>query len=219
MKKKGSFPFGLYLVTDDKIRPTETLREILFRALDNGVEAVQLREKTADARSFLGRLEATREIVSRYPGVPLIVNDRADIAWAGNADGVHVGQRDLPVSDVRRLIGKNKWIGLSIDRPDQISASENELADYLGVGPVFPTATKPEGDASAWGLENLKSTRDGAVEGTRIVAIGGIGVENARQVMEAGADGLAVVSCVFSAARPDKVCRTLRKIVEAYRTR
>lgn len=149
--------------------------------------------------------------------IPLIVNDRLDVALAIGACGVHLGQRDLDYESARRLLGPEAVIGLSIETVEQAQAAESLDADYLGVGPVFPTPTKADA-APALGLAGLARVR--AVSRHRLVAIGGIGAGNARQAIDSGANGVAVVSAICAAGDPERAARELRQSVdEALRAR
>lgn len=201
----------LYLVTDRGLARGRSVEEIVAPALRGGVAAVQLREKDCATRDFvelgraLGRLLAPLD-------VPLIVNDRVDVALAIGAAGVHLGQRDMGYASARRLLGPDAVIGLSVESAGQARAAESLDAAYLGVGPVFPTATKPDA-APALGLAGLAAVR--AVSRHPLVAIGGIGAGNARQAVEAGADGVAVVSAICSADDPEAAARELRLAVDA----
>jgi thiamine-phosphate pyrophosphorylase len=141
--------------------------------------------------------------------VPLIINDQADLALAIDADGVHVGQNDLPAAVVRRMIGSKKLLGLSITGTDQFKTIPPKTVDYLGIGPVFPTISKDDA-APALGLEQL--ARLTACTTLPVVAIGGIGLENAASVFAAGVSGLAVVSALSLATDPAAVARSLRTL-------
>jgi thiamine-phosphate pyrophosphorylase len=143
------------------------------------------------------------------------VNDRVDVALATDANGVHIGQDDMPLSDARRLLGQ-KIIGVSATTLDEARRATTEGADYLGVGAVFATPSKADADIS--GLAGLRAIAD-VVHGCPLVAIGGIGEANADTVLEAGADGLAVISAVMSATDPEEAARRLRERVEALRRR
>ncbi len=144
----------------------------------------------------------------------MIINDRVDVALASGADGVHLGQRDLPVREARRLLGRDAIIGLSVETPAQALDAESLDVDYLGVSPIFSTPTKPDAGAP-WGLEGLRSLR--ARTRRVLVAIGGIDASNAESVLAAGADGLAVVSAICASADPEAAARRLRNVVDRFR--
>lgn len=197
--------FSLYLVTDEGLADGRSVETIVRQAVAGGVTCVQLRNKQATSR---GLLEQARRLIAllRPLGVPLIVNDRVDIALAAGADGVHVGQDDLPCADVRRLAGPACCIGVSVGSLDEARRAEAAGADYLGVSPVFATPTKPDAPA-ATGLEGLARIR--AATRLPLVAIGGLHAGNCAAVRAAGADGIAVVSAIMAAADPAAAARRL----------
>ena len=200
------FDWSLYLVTDRRMIGQRSLADVVAAAVRGGVTAVQLREKECGTREFIKLARALKAVLVPL-GVPLIVNDRADVALAACADGVHVGQSDMDCRDARRLLGPSAAIGLSVENLDQVETAPPE-ADYLGVSPVFSTATKTD-TAPEWGLAGLAALR----RATRrpLVAIGGIHSGNAASVIRAGADGIAVVSAICAAADPELAARTLRR--------
>ena len=148
--------------------------------------------------------------------MPLIVNNRLDVAVAAGADGAHVGQSDTPVAEARARLGPDAILGLSITDPAQLAGLDEEAVDYLGVGPVFPTGTKPDA-APPIGLDGLRACR--SLTALPIVAIGGIGPGNAADVIRAGADGVAVVSAIAGADEPETVARELAEIVRMAKRR
>jgi thiamine-phosphate pyrophosphorylase len=204
---------GLCLVTDSRLSLGRPLEEVVRAAVQGGVTLVQLREKDCATRDFIALARRLRKMLAPL-GVPLIINDRLDVALAVGADGVHIGQSDVPYDDARRLLGSDAIIGLSIETPAQADEAEHLDADYLGVSPVFATPTKTDTGA-AWGIEGVKTLRMRSRH--RLVAIGGINDTNAAAVMAAGADGIAVVSAICSAADPAQAARQLRALVEAAR--
>ena len=195
----------LYLVTGEAPPGGLPLAEIVRRAVEGGVTCVQLRAKTASARALLAQ---ARELLAllRPRGVPLIVNDRLDIALAAGADGVHVGQDDLPCADARRLAPPDFMVGVSVGTAAEALAAAAAGASYLGVSPVFDTPTKRD-TPPATGLDGLRRIR--AATSLPLVAIGGIHAGNAAAVRAAGADGLAVVSAIMTAADPAAAARRL----------
>jgi thiamine-phosphate pyrophosphorylase len=195
----------LYLVTDEALAGGRPLAAAVGAAVDGGVTCVQLRAKTASARRILAQ---ARELLALLlpRGVPLIVNDRLDIALAAGAGGVHVGQDDLPCAAVRRLAPPGFRIGVSVSTVAEARAAEADGADYLGVSPVFDTPTKRDTPRAA-GLEGLRRIR--AATRLPLVAIGGIHAGNAAAVRAAGADGLAVVSAIMAAHDPAAAARQL----------
>jgi thiamine-phosphate pyrophosphorylase len=210
----SSLDFGLMLVTDRRLAGGRPLEDVVEAAVRGGVTAVQLREKDCPTREFL---EIARCLLSRLDraGIPLIINDRVDIALAAGAAGVHLGQDDLPVLEARRLLGPGAIIGLSVETPEQAAAADAWDVSYLGVSPVFATPTKT-GAKSPWGLDGLRRLR--ALSRRTLVAIGGINASNAADVLASGADGLAVVSAVCAAPDPEAAARRLRDIVDRGRT-
>jgi thiamine-phosphate pyrophosphorylase len=193
------------LVTDEALAGTRGVEAVVRAAVAGGVTMVQVREKRGDARAFLDHTRALGTWL-RTLGVPLIVNDRVDIALAAGADGVHVGQGDLPCIDVRRLVGPHRLVGVSVGSVDEARQAERDGADYLGVSPIFATPTKPDAPPPV-GLQGLRAIR--AAVRLPLVAIGGIHAGNAAQILAAGADGIAVVSAIMSAPDPTAAAREL----------
>jgi len=195
----------LCLVTDSALCGERGVLAVVEAAARGDVSCVQLREKALDTRAFVERARALKALLAPR-GVPLIINDRVDVALACGADGVHVGQSDMPPQDVRRLMPR-ALIGLSIEALAQLPAAELAPVDYYGISPVFATGTKADA-APALGLEGLREIR--ARTARALVAIGGIHAGNAAAVMAAGADGLAVVSALCAAPDPAAAARLLR---------
>ena len=196
----------LYLVTDQSIAGGRTLRDVVAAAVQGGVTCVQLREKHLNTRDFLAQAVLLKQLL-RPHGVPLVINDRIDIALACGADGVHLGQSDMPVMQARRLLPPEVFIGWSVETLDDVSRSATLPVDYLGVSPIFATPTKSD-TASPWGLDGLRQVR--AATALPLVAIGGIHVGNAVEVLHAGADGLAVVSALCTAHDPCEAAAALK---------
>lgn len=188
--------FSLYLVTDRGLMSTQMLTEAVEQAILGGCTMVQLREKESSSLEFYEQAQEVKRITDRYE-VPLIINDRVDIALAVEAAGVHIGQSDLPVPDVRRLIGMEMLLGVSVSSSEEAGKAMEDGADYLGVGAMFPTGTKT--DANAVSMEELQRIR--RMTNLPIVVIGGINQENAGQFRPMGIDGLAVVSAIIG--QPD----------------
>jgi len=198
----------LCLVTDRDLARGRALTDIAEGAVRGGATLVQLREKTATTRAFVEEARALKSLLKTL-GVGLIINDRLDVALAVDADGVHVGQSDMRVEDVRRLFGSEKIVGLSITDASEIGRSDAAAADYLGVGPVYPQQTK--GDAApALGVEGFAQLR--AMTQKPVVAIGGLKPENSAALLAAGADGLAVVSALVAAADPEAEARRFTRL-------
>ncbi|MGG7162236.1 thiamine phosphate synthase [Clostridium ihumii] len=185
--------YSLYLVTDRNILKNRDLKDEVENAIKGGVTLVQLREKECGGKDFLKYAIEVKEITDKY-NVPLIINDRVDIALAIDAAGVHVGQNDIPAKVVRELIGKNKVLGISASNLEEAKKAVEDGADYLGIGAIFSTSTKK--DAKNVKLNMLKQIRDNIK--IPIVAIGGIDKNNAKEVIECNIDGIAVVSAILS---------------------
>lgn len=190
---KKNIDYTLYLCTDRDLMSSATLEESVELAVKGGVTVVQLREKKCSSREFYEMAVNVKKITDTY-GVPLIINDRADIAAAVNADGVHIGQSDMPIAAVRKIIGENKIIGVSAARLEEAVMAQKEGADYLGVGAMYATNTKT--DARPVTMEELKKIRN-AVE-IPIVCIGGINMDTLWNFKNIGIDGLAVVSAIVA---------------------
>ena len=188
--------YSLYLVTDHMLMRTKTLGEAVEQAVIGGCTMVQLREKEILSLDFYVLASEMKKITDRY-GIPLIINDRIDIAMAVGAAGVHIGQKDIPADIARKVIGKEMLLGVSAVSAAEAVNAAKAGADYLGVGAMFPTGTKP--DAGFVSMEELGRIRK-AVD-IPIVVIGGISKENAMLFQPMGIDGLAVVSAVI--AQPD----------------
>jgi thiamine-phosphate pyrophosphorylase len=201
----------LYLVTDRDLARGRPLAEVVRRALRGGVTAVQVREKALGARRFLEEVRELQSVLAGT-GVPLFVNDRVDVALAASADGVHVGQDDLPAAEARRLVGPAILLGVSVATADEARKALSEGADYVSVSPVFLTPTKPDAELAV-GLEGVASVRAAAGDAP-VLAIGGLDAGNARAVVAAGSDGVAVVSAVMSAPDPEAAAAALRREVD-----
>jgi len=212
MKAWGRQALRLYLVTDSDLSLGRSLAEVVEAAVRGGVSCVQLREKRLDTREFVAQARALRALLAECR-IPLVVNDRIDVALACGADGVHLGQSDMPVEDARRLLPPEVFIGWSVETPQDVQRARALPVDYLGVSPVFATPTKTD-TARPWGLAGLRDVR--AATALPLVAIGGIHAGNARQVLEHGADGLAVVSAICSAPSPREAAAALARVCEAH---
>ena len=200
---------GIYLVTDRASLSGKSLDDVVLLAVRGGTAMVQLREKDVSTRFFIEEARRLKNILAPY-GVPLIINDRVDVALAVGAEGVHIGQEDMPYPLARKLLGPGAIIGLSVETPEQVEAAETFDVSYLGVSAIFATPTKTD-TRNHWGLEGLRKIRD--ISRHPLVAIGGINASNAAEVVRAGADSLAVVSAVCSAPDPQKAAEHLRRIV------
>ncbi len=204
--RKPGIDLRLYLVTDRDLSRGRPLEKIVRESAAAGVTAVQLREKNATTREFIEQASALRKTTFEL-AIALIINDRVDIALACRADGVHLGQSDMQCALARRIVGKDMIIGVSVSTVDEAVEAEADGADYLGVGPLFATLTKPDA-LPATGLGLLSNI--GRAVRIPLVGIGGITYENAGEVIRAGADGVAVVSAVIASADPEVAARALR---------
>ncbi|MDD8024873.1 MAG: thiamine phosphate synthase [Acidobacteriota bacterium] len=207
---KRLFNPRLYLVTDRDLAGGRGLENVVAAAARGGVTAVQLREKRLETAAFIQAAVRLKSLLIPF-GIPLLINDRVDIALAAGADGVHLGQSDASPEEARRRLGPDAVIGLSVETMAQARAAAGRDIDYLGVSPVFATPTKPEA-GPGWGLEGLRALRVSIA--LPLVAIGGISAANAAAVLEAGADGLAVVSAIMAAADPEGAARGLRMLID-----
>ena len=202
----NNIDLSLYLVTDNSENEEKFLKTI-EDAILGGVTVVQVREKTADTLDFYNLALKVKEITTKY-NIPLIINDRVDVALAIDADGVHVGQSDMPCDITRELIGEDKILGVSAATIEEAKKAENDGADYIGTGAVFPTATKDDAESVT------KKELIEIVESINIpvVAIGGITKENASELKDTGIKGLSVVSAIMSADNPKKASEKLLNI-------
>ncbi|MGD1156075.1 MAG: thiamine phosphate synthase [Terriglobia bacterium] len=184
----------LYAIIDPAQAGGRSPVEVAAVLLAAGVRLIQLRDKHASSGELCASAQRVAACVRQSMGM-FIVNDRADIARAVDADGVHVGQEDLPVECARSILGRGKWVGYSTHVLEQVKEADRSSADYIALGPIFPTASKENPDAVV-GLDGLRAAR----QATRkpLVAIGGITIQNARAVMEAGADSVAVIRGLLS---------------------
>ena len=199
----------LYLVADTQVKnPQLSLEEIVEKAIEGGVNIVQLRDKEGKSRSFYEMALRLKEICKFY-NVPFIVNDRVDIALAVGADGVHIGQEDLPLKKVHE-IAQDMIVGYSVKTTEQATLGQQNGAHYLGAGTVFQTSSKADA-GEAIGVEGLKKIVEAV--SIPVIAIGGINVSNAQDCMNAGVAGIAVISAITLATDPRKATQDLAKIV------
>jgi thiamine-phosphate pyrophosphorylase len=202
--------YSLYLVTDRSLSKGRSNREIVEAAVAGGVTCVQLREKHCGTREFIHEALALRPLL-RDHNIPLIINDRLDVALVVEADGVHLGQSDMPIAMARKIAGRSLLIGISAESADDALKAEQEGADYIGISPVFSTPTKID-TAPPLGLGGVSKIR-GLVD-IPLVGIGGINLDNAASVIGAGADGVAVVSAIVSAEDPTDATSMLKTLVD-----
>lgn len=202
----------LYVIIDPSVAAGRPLAGVAAQAIRGGADAIQLRDKQASARQLL---DAARRLlaVTRPAGIPLIVNDRVDVALAAGADGVHLGQDDLPLAEARRILGPARLIGQSTHSLEQALTAERDGADYIGVGPIFPTPTKPSYGSVGTALIRLVAGR------VRVpaVCIGGIDSRTIHEALAAGAGAIAVVRAVCGADDPEAAARRLTEALGARR--
>lgn len=204
---KAKVDYSLYLVTDRALLGERNLEESIELAIQGGVTLVQLREKSVSTLKFLQLAIRVKEITSHYH-IPLIINDRLDIALAVDADGLHVGQDDLPLLKARELF-PNKIIGVSVSTLAEALLAQQQGADYLGVGAVFSTTTKT--DAPQVSLDQLELIKKSVT--VPVVAIGGINRMNLQQVMATGIDGVSVVSAILAQENILEAAKQLQELM------
>jgi thiamine-phosphate pyrophosphorylase len=202
---------GLYLVTDRKLCGDRQLEDVVHQALKGGVAYVQLREKDVSTRFFIEEAQKIKILTVQFR-VPLIINDRLDVALAAGADGVHIGREDMPYETARKLMGPRAIIGLSAENWDDVVKAQDLDVNYLGVSPVFETPTKTDTKGN-WGLDGLARIK--AYSNHPLVAIGGLNASNAEDAVKAGADCIAVVSAICAAPDPLRASRELCDIIKA----
>ncbi len=206
---KSKIDYTLYLVTDRRLMSCETIEQSVELGVAGGASVVQLREKDCTSREFY-ELALRVKKITEPAGVPLIINDRLDICMAADADGVHLGQKDLPCKEARRILGKDKIIGVSAALPEEAAQAQADGADYLGVGAVFPTSTKT--NTRPVTPEIIREIR--AAVTIPFVVIGGVNPENVRTLSGLGINGAAVVSSIISKPDITAAAREMRKAAE-----
>jgi len=202
---------GLYFVTDRGLCGKKPLEEVVIQAVKGGAAYVQLREKDVSTRFFVEEAQRIKKLLEKYR-VPLIINDRVDVALACGAEGVHIGQEDMPYEIVRQLMGQKAIIGLSVETWENVKVSQKMDVNYIGVSPVFSTPTKTD-TKGAWGLEGLAKIK--AFSRHPLVAIGGINEYNVHEVMKAGAGCVAVVSAICASSCPEATARRINDIINS----
>ena len=199
--------YTLYLVTDRHRMSTETLSEAVEQAILGGCTMVQLREKNVSSSDFYMQAMQIKKITDKYK-TPLIINDRIDIAMAIGADGVHIGQNDIPAAAARKIISSDMLLGVSVTSINEAVQAVNDGADYVGVGAMFSTRTKT--DANYVSMEELQKIR--RTINLPIVVIGGIGAKNAELFRSMKIDGLAVISAIIAQADIKKAAATIKSL-------
>lgn len=202
-----SIDYSVYLVTSEK--EDEEFLKIIKESLEGGVDLIQIREKTASSKDFYEIALKVKPLTSSY-NVPLIINDRVDVALAIDADGVHIGQNDLPCDVVRKIIGPDKLLGVSAGTVEEAIKAEKDGADYIGSGAVFKTSTKD--DVALISKEELKEITDSVK--IPVVCIGGITLENVKELKNTGIKGISVVSAIMDDENPKIATINLKKEFE-----
>jgi len=207
------FDLGVYLVTDRACCGARGVEDVVGAAIDAGVTLVQLRDKNIDARPML---DLGRRLLERLrpAGIGLIVNDRIDVALALDAEGVHIGQQDIPYAEARRQLGPTRIIGVSVGSEAEARQAAGWDVDYVGVGPAYPTATKADAGRALGADETARLAR---LAGHRAVAIGGIDATNAAALYAAGLEGVAVISAICAAPDPGAATRSFVRAMRAHR--
>lgn len=201
--------YSLYLVTDRKQPAPGTFEKVVEEALKGGATLVQLREKEGDTGLLYERAVKLKQITKAYH-VPLIIDDRIDIMMAADADGVHLGQSDMPAALARKLIGADKIMGVSAGTLEEAVKAEKDGADYLGVGAMFPTATKKDADITT--PETLRKIMD--TVHIPVVTIGGMNEKTIPLFKGYGLSGFAVVSAIMASREPEKAAKNLKRIID-----
>jgi thiamine-phosphate pyrophosphorylase len=215
MIRPREFDLGVYLITDRTRCGPRGVEEVVRAAIDNGATFVQLRDKNVDARPMLA-LGRKLLALLRPAGIGLVVNDRIDVAQVLDADGVHIGQQDIPYPEARRLLGPAKIIGVSVGSEAEARKAASWDVDYVGVGPVYATATKPDAGIA---LGPDETARLAGISGHRAVAIGGIDSASAATLYAAGLEGVAVISAICSAPDPGAAARRLVRLMQEHRAK
>ena len=208
--KTENIDYSLYLVTDRGLARGRSTLDIVSAAVDGGATVVQLREKDCSTLDFIKQALTIKDFL-KARGVPMIINDRVDVAQAVNADGVHLGQTDMPLEMAKRILGDSMIIGISAESLQDAIEAEKGGADYLGVSPIYATPTKTD-TAPALGLEGLRAIHKAV--GLPLVGIGGLNKNNSADVIRNGAAGVAVVSAIVAADDPEAAARELKHLIE-----
>jgi len=214
MQRRVRHPdYRLYVVTDEGLSRGLSHTQLAERALAGGADVIQLRDKKLEGRRLMEHARAIRKLTNDA-GKSFIVNDRLDVALASGADGVHLGQEDMALADARALAPEGFLIGVTVHDLREAVEAEKGGADYLGLSPIFATGSKSDA-GSACGLDMLRKVKRSV--SVPVVAIGGINAANARKVLEAGADGLAVISAVASQPDVEAAARALKAVIVQFR--
>ncbi len=206
---------GLYFVTDRGLCGDRDLADVVLLAIRGGASCIQLREKDVSTRFFVEEALRIKKLMAPFR-IPLIINDRLDVALASGAEGIHVGQEDMPYELARKWMGPKAIIGLSVEEWGDVERAEALDVDYLGVSPIFATPTKTD-TKEPWGIEGLSRIR--AFSRHPLVAIGGLNASNAEAAVLAGADGVAVVSAICASPDPCRSALEISTIIRAAQAR
>ncbi|BBD08564.1 thiamine phosphate synthase [Desulfovibrio ferrophilus] len=210
---QATVDYSVYLVTDTALCGSRGVPETARLAVKGGATVIQVRDKNASTSEFIALAKAVQTAITGTDA-KLIINDNVEVARAIGADGIHIGQSDLPYHEARAIMGPEAIIGLSVETMEQVIQAEGWGVDYMGISPVFDTPTKTD-TAAAWGLDGLALARHATSR--PLVGIGGIGPDNAADVIRAGANGVAVVSAICAAQDPEAAARNLLDQVRAAR--
>jgi thiamine-phosphate pyrophosphorylase len=211
--KLQNIDYSLYLVTDRGLAGGRPILEIVKAAVQGGVTCVQLREKDCSTLDFIDQALTIKNFL-KARGVPLIINDRVDVALAIEANGVHLGQTDMPLNIAQKIIGNSMIIGISAESLEDAVEAEKGGADYLGVSPIYATPTKTD-TAPPLGLDGLRTIR--AAVRLPLVGIGGLNRDNSAAVIENGGDGVAVVSAIVAAEDPAAAAANIKQVIDKAR--
>nr|WP_315394244.1 thiamine phosphate synthase [uncultured Sphingobacterium sp.] len=207
MNLDTSFPYQLYLVISEQDCRGKNFLHVAEKAILGGVDVIQLREKNLTSDLYLAKAKQLKEITDKYT-IPLIINDNLEVAQKVGADGIHVGNRDISPRGIREVwYSPRPLVGYSIENLEQLKNEQIPLSDYLGISPVFNTETKKD-TITEWGLKGIVEIRQRTDK--PLVAIGNIHIQNARRVIQAGADCLAVVSAICGSEDPEKAAYELK---------
>ena len=211
--KPQNIDYSLYLVTDRGLARGRSMVEVVEAAVSGGVTCIQLREKDCSTLEFIEQARTIKNLIGTRE-IPLIINDRLDVALAVGADGVHLGQNDMPLELAQKIAGPSMLIGISAESVHDAIEAENGGADYLGVSPIYATPTKTD-TAPPLGLQGLREIRNRVK--IPLVGIGGLNKSNSAEVIRNGADGVAVVSAIVAADDPEIAARNLKQIIDEAR--
>ena len=204
------FPYRLYLVISEEACTNHNFLKVAEEAVKGGVDLVQLREKKDSTPQFLNKAIELKKVLDRYH-VPLIINDNLEVAIKSGAAGIHVGNTDIPPTDVKKQWPDCKILGYSIEYLEQLYNEQTYTADYLGISPVYDTHTKTD-TVTTWGISGVQEIRSKTEK--PLVAIGNMKTENAKKIIEAGADCIAVVSAICAAQNPLKTAQLIKQEID-----